>query len=247
VIAPGGNRRGRALRVATFNLRRGLDAHGRLRLGGLTDACQALDADVIGLQEVDRRRWRSRLVDQLAYVARRLRYAHAVAPAQSRHLGRGYGNALLVRGAITDTEARTLPGTGTQQPRVALLARVEVAGTALSVAVSHLQHHPRALLHLPDEAPEQLRAVLGWLRERPGPRLLLADLNLQPPRAVPMLEGAGFTVAIAEPAYPAVAPRLQLDYIAVEGLSVESAGVAPAAVISDHCPVVATVRVATRA
>jgi endonuclease/exonuclease/phosphatase family metal-dependent hydrolase len=234
------------MRVASFNIHRGLDEHGRPRIGALVEACRAIDADVLGLQEVDRFHGPSKRTDQPGRVARRLGYACAFGPTRRRALGAGYGNALLVRGDIADVATRRLPGTGTRQTRVAVIARVQVAGVGISVAVTHLQHLPRHLRHLADEAPDQLHAVLEWLLERPPPRLLLGDLNLQPPRAEPILAGAGFTIAATGPAYPADEPRLQLDYIAVDGLVVDAAAVAPAAAVSDHRPITAEVRLADR-
>ncbi len=214
----------------------------RAGLAPLVDACVALDADILGLQEVDRRQRRSGFADQAAAVARGLSCTHVYGATRHRVLRGQYGNALIVRGEILDSEVRPLPGSGTkQQPRVAILARVDVRGAHVSVAVTHLQHHPERLRHLPNEAPDQLRAALEWLTALPAPRVIIGDLNMQPPRAEPMLTAAGFTVAATGPAYPSHDPKLQLDYIAVDGLVVESAAVVPADV-SDHRPIVAEVR-----
>jgi endonuclease/exonuclease/phosphatase family metal-dependent hydrolase len=120
-----------------------------------------------------------------------------------------------------------------------VLAQVRVRGIALSIAVTHLQHRPARLRHLPHDAEEQLRFVLDALVVRPRPRVLLGDLNLQPETARPILEEAGFAVAEHGPTYPAAAPRIQLDYVAVDGLEVRDALVAAPAAVSDHRAVVA--------
>ena len=99
-----------------------------MRLRALRDACRALDADLLGLQEVWRRRLATRLVDQSAYVARRSRYAHRFASTRPERRIRGYGNALLTRGTILDAEVRLLPGLAEREARVALLAQLEIAG-----------------------------------------------------------------------------------------------------------------------
>nr|BFF19655.1 hypothetical protein GCM10025730_31760 [Promicromonospora thailandica] len=49
----------RALRVATFNIQHGLGPDGRVDNHRLADAVAGLDADVVALQEVDRRQSRS--------------------------------------------------------------------------------------------------------------------------------------------------------------------------------------------
>jgi endonuclease/exonuclease/phosphatase family metal-dependent hydrolase len=226
------------LRVATFNIRHGADADGRVSLDELARACDALDADVLGLQEVDRGRRRSRMRDQSRVVARRSNATRVYGRARRRGAVGAYGNALVARGSITDRSVLRLPRLGLRQPRVAILASVVVRGMTLSVAVTHLQHRPARLADAPDEAPEQLRAVLAALRARPGPHVFLGDCNLQPGRAEPILREAGFDVAETGPTFPADAPRIRLDYVAVDGLRIEDARVASAAGVSDHRAVV---------
>jgi endonuclease/exonuclease/phosphatase family metal-dependent hydrolase len=229
------------LRVATFNIRHGAPPDGRVSLAGLAGTCEELDVDVLGLQEVDKRRVRSGLRDEARVVARRLGACHVYGTALRRHGLGCYGNALVVRGTLADVEVRELPGV--RQRRVAILARATVRGIGVSLAVVHLQHVPKDQQDLPDEAPEQLRAAIGWLHDRPLPRVLLGDLNLQPPRAEPILTGAGFQIAPTGPTFPADAPRLRLDYVAVQGGAVESARVGRVPPVSDHRPVVAVVRI----
>ena len=180
--------------------------------------------------------------DAAGYVAGKTGARHVFGVAMRRGLVGGYGNALLTRGEVDDVEVRPLPGTGEQQPRIAVLARVTVKGVEVSVAVAHLQHRPARFRHLPPEAPGQLDAVLAALRSRPAPRLLLGDLNLQEKTVVPLLTAAGFVPAETGPTFPVDEPRVRVDWIAVDGLVVERAQVAPAAAVSDHRPVVAEVR-----
>jgi endonuclease/exonuclease/phosphatase family metal-dependent hydrolase len=227
------------LRVATFNIRHGADADERVRPIALARACAALDADVLGLQEVERGRRRSWYVDQGRFVGAFLRARHVAGPAIRRSRWRAYGNSLIARGRVADVDVVDLPRGPDREPRAAIIAGVTVRGLQLSVAVTHLQHRPARLRHLPHDAPEQLTAVLDALRARPGPRVVLGDCNLQPANARPLFEAAGFTVVEHGPTYPADAPRLQLDYIAVSGLRVEAAEVRDEAAVSDHRAVVA--------
>jgi endonuclease/exonuclease/phosphatase family metal-dependent hydrolase len=83
--------------------------------------------------------------------------------------------------------------------------------------------------------------VLSWLKDRPSPRVLIGDLNLQPKRAEPIIADAGFEIAATGPAYPSHDPTVQLDYIAVDGLFIDSASVVPTATVSDHRPIVVDV------
>jgi endonuclease/exonuclease/phosphatase family metal-dependent hydrolase len=229
----------RAIRVATFNIRHGADASDRVRPVALARACAALRADVLGLQEVERGRRRSWYVDQGRFVAAFVRARHVAGPAIRRNRWRAYGNSLVAHGRVTDVEVLDLPRGPDREPRAAIVAGVAVRGVSLSVAVTHLQHRPARLRHLPHDAPDQLRTVLEALRARPGPRVFLGDCNLQPENAAPVFEAAGFTVVEHGPTYPASSPRLHLDYIAVDGLDVRAVEVRDEARVSDHRAVVA--------
>ena len=229
-------------RVATFNIRHGAPPGGRVSHGALVQTCAELDADVLGLQEVDRGRLRSSFRNQAALVARHLGCAFVYGEVLRRGIVGRYGNALLTRGALRDVDLVQLPRPSPRQARGAILARIELAGLDVSVAATHLQHHPAELGDQPREAAVQLRALLDTLNQRPLPRLLLGDLNLGPRRAKPLLAAAGFDCAPDAPTFPAEGPRVTLDYIAVRGLRIlESAAVPTRA--SDHRAVVATVAV----
>jgi endonuclease/exonuclease/phosphatase family metal-dependent hydrolase len=232
-------RRDGSIRVATFNIRHGADPDDRVRPVTLARACAALGADVLGLQEVEQGRRRSWYVGQGRFVAAFLRARHVAGPAIRRSRWRAYGNSLIVRGRVQDVDVLDLPRGPDREPRAAIVARVKVRGVAVSVAVTHLQHRPARLRHLPHDAPEQLSVVLDALRTRPGPHVLLGDLNLQPERALPIFRAAGFTVLEHGPTFPASAPRIQLDYVAFDGLRAEHVEVRHEAPVSDHRAVVA--------
>jgi endonuclease/exonuclease/phosphatase family metal-dependent hydrolase len=238
-------------RVATFNIRHGAPARGRVNHGALVRTCAGFDADVIGLQEVDSRRLRSAFRNQATLVAHRLGFTVIYGAVLQTGLFGRYGNALLARGAIRDVNLVQLPRPSRRQARGAILARVELHGVDVSVAVTHLQHHPARFRHQPPEAPLQLRALLDILKQRPAPRMLLGDLNLGLSRAKTILDAAGFESVPESPTVPAEQPRVTLDYIAVDGLQIVDSAVIPIDT-SDHRPVVASLeisplaRVATR-
>ena len=227
--------------MVTFNVQHGRPAApaaplGRLRRPRLgTDLlarhCRGLGADVLALQEVDVRVARSGWADQAAVVAEATGLEPAFGQARRLCLGR-YGNALLGRNGLSDVEVIRLPREGRAEPRVAVLATVAV-GAGLSVAATHLSTRR-------PEAIAQLEAVMAALVARPGPHVLLGDLNLGPDEVQPMVDAAGLTLADpAVPSYPASAPRRRIDHVAVSGLSVEAVEVLPAAPVSDHRPVLA--------
>lgn len=228
------------LRVATFNIRHGARIDGRVDHRALVETCAELDADIIGLQEVDQGRRRSSFRNQAALVARRLGYQFVYgAVVRTGPRGR-YGNALLARAPIADVELVQLVRPSLRQPRGAILARVEFATVGVTVAVTHLQNHPAALKGRPPEAPRQLRGLLEVLTARPRPRILLGDFNLGVAKATPILAAAGYRTIADRPTFPVDAPRITLDYIAVEGLHILETTVVPT-YTRDHCAVVATV------
>lgn len=224
------------MRLATFNIKNGLCADGSCDPNILVGACKGLRADVLALQEVDRHAPRSLRADQTAMVAERCGLTGLYAPARLLRGGGEYGNALLVAGRISEVEHVPLPVTPGREERAAIIARVDVDGTALSVAATHLQNRPRRAPRAAHEAAEQLEqldVVLDALARRRRPRVLLADLNILPEIAEPALAAAGYDVADSEPTVHAHAPKVRLDYVAVDGLHILGSEVIDTEV-SDH-------------
>lgn len=222
----------RPARVATFNLHHGAPPDRWFRPSVLRRAVGRLGVELLALQEVDRRNIRTRWCDQAALVAGATGLRPVFARAR-RIAGGDYGIALLTRSEPTAVEVVALPRFGGEQ-RVALLASVELAGRPVSVCVTHLQNAERV-------AAAQLEVVLDRLVTRPGPLLLLGDMNA-PPRIVgPLVEAAGMELAHLPATFPRWAPRLRIDHIASSGLDVEAAEL-PDVWTSDHAPAAAIVR-----
>ena len=230
------------MRIVTFNVKFGT-VGGRIDNRLLAATCAGLEADILALQEVDRRATRSGLADQVQRVARATGMSAAFGEAARRGPFRRYGNVLLGRGTLSDIETLALPRPEGGEFRVAVLARVTLqpgaAGVSqdgeatLSVAATHLSFRK-------GEGAVQLSAVVEALGRRPLPRVLLGDLNLPPEVVEPALVAAGYQIAPTGPTFPARTPRTRIDYVAVQGLRVASAEVLQTP-ISDHRPVVAEV------
>lgn len=217
-----------AVRIATFNIRHGEPTGGGpVDLGRLQEACAALDADVLALQEVDRFAGRSGNEDLWAAVAEATGMAAAFTHARAVD-GGSYGVALLSRAPLTEVRGVRLPRFPHQEPRVALLA--STAG--ISFAATHLGVRQW-------ESRVQLGALLHRLRRRPAPRVLLGDLNRRPEQVRSALERAGLRPVDAPPTFPAERPRWQIDHMAVDGLGVDGTSVV-ATGVSDHRALVVT-------
>jgi endonuclease/exonuclease/phosphatase family metal-dependent hydrolase len=224
------------LRVATFNVRHGrVGVHGPSVPWRLREGVAALDADIVGLQEVDRRVFRSWFVDQVELGRRAAAAADAVF-GRARWFGPGghYGNALLVRGGIGPREVVELPVEGGRERRIAIVADAIVRGRELTVAVTHLQNDHR-------EALRQLDVLGRRLAGRPGPAVLLGDLNLRPDDVRLVTEPLGFTVAGGANSSGVDRPFQRIDHVVVRGFEVGAVHV-PRPPVSDHRPVIAALR-----
>ena len=224
------------IRVASFNILHGQrsDGSGKVDVAALQRSATSLDADLLALQEVDVGVPRSGRVDLAAAVADATGL-HVVFGRAARVGGIGkYGNALLAREPISAVDVVALPRSNRRhEPRCAILART----MGLSVAATHLS------IHRP-EVHEQLAAAVGALTARPGPWLLVGDLNLLPEEVEPVVAKADLALAdTAVPTFPSDEPRIRIDHVAAGG------GLSPGAVSvvatesSDHCALVVDVEV----
>jgi endonuclease/exonuclease/phosphatase family metal-dependent hydrolase len=226
------------MRVATFNICHGSDGRATpVDLDRLVAGCRVLDADLLALQEVDRGVDRSDRVDQAAVIAERLGYRCAYGPAL-RVGGGTMGNALLVRGSVADVELVPLGGhlrLGRRDRRVVLLATARVGDVVLSVAVTHLS------IGVLDNVPQE-RRVLDAIAERPGPRLLLGDLNRRTAWVRGPAARRGLVLVDDDvPTAPRRRPRYRIDHVATAGL-VTSVPTVVDAGISDHRALTVEVR-----
>ena len=251
------------MRIATFNILHGRSvAHGGVEEAELRAAARELDADVLGLQEVDRHQERSQLVDQTAAVAEELGAAHwrfvpAVngtpgrvvtwAPSQdddgATTTGPTYGVGLVSRLPVRDWRVRRFRPAPVSMPLM-------VPGTKglasvpdePRVAVAAVIETPRGLLtvvtaHLsfvPGWNVAQLRTLTGWARDLPAPRLLIGDLNL--PGPVPQWV-SGWVQLARITTYPAHRPRVQFDHVLADGITPSSVHSVRSLQlpVSDHC------------
>ena len=205
---------GSSLRVVTFNVlhgRAGGDTGpGHVDLDLLALTCVGFSADVLALQEVDWGNPRSRMADlaRLAGEVSGMAWQFGVSVRRGP-LGQ-YGNALLVRGSIDSVSALPLVRHGRSEPRTAMVGRVtpEALGRQISVAATHLSTD-RA------EAVAQLGEAVASLSTLPAPRLLLGDLNLELGDVEPVVATGGLSLLAHEPTFPAHAPRLTIDHVAV--------------------------------
>ncbi|MFF0567970.1 endonuclease/exonuclease/phosphatase family protein [Streptomyces sp. NPDC004041] len=241
---------GLPLRVATYNIHAGAGMDGVFDLDRQTAELRALDADVIGLQEVDRH-WgsRSEWRDLAGDVARRLRMhvsfapIYSLDPAQPGGPRAEYGVAVLSRHRIVGAENHEITRLSTQDPNPVPAPApgfgevvVRVRGLPVHVYVTHLDYRPDPAVRVAQVA--DTRRIMA---EDRGPKILLGDFNAEPD--APELAPLWRELADADPGaptFPARNPVKRIDFVAVskERTAVRRAWV-PDSLASDHRAVVA--------
>jgi len=249
---PGATAAGCDVAVASWNVHKCVGSDGRYDPARTVAVIAELGADLVALQEVDRRFGRrTARLDPAA-----LEHATGLVPVPASDLPDGlgwHGNALLVRrGTRWRLRRLDLPGA---EPRGAVVAELELpqgagGGAArLRVVAAHLGLLQRCRAR---QAATILREVaLGPTM----PTLLLGDLNEWRPdgarSALRVLAPLFGPVAAGLPSFPSRLPLLALDRILgcphapVRALAVHDSPLARQA--SDHLPLKARVRIAAAA
>ena len=127
----------RPLKIANYNIKSGTWS----TLGEIADVLEAMDADVIALEEVDNGLPRTGYVDQSQWLADRLGAKRVFAPAWQKE-GGSYGIALLSKVPLAQAESFQLPDANGFEPRVAIDAIVCAGQQELHVVGSHADFLP---------------------------------------------------------------------------------------------------------
>lgn len=228
------------LKVASYNIRKAMGLDRVRSPQRILDVIAETGADVIALQEADRRFGARAAVLPHALIAAQ---GYRVAPLAKHAGGLGWhGNAILLREDIQvqDCGHIDLP---TVEPRGAVFADIAVNGHVIRIVGMHLdlsglrrRQQARAILHALDR-----RAVL--------PTILMGDLNEWRRTGGCLADfGRAHEMALTGRSFPANRPLARLDRImASEGLTVLGAAAhvsAKASVASDHLPVWARIALA---
>jgi endonuclease/exonuclease/phosphatase family metal-dependent hydrolase len=241
------------VRVATFNVLHGRSpSDGLVVPSRLADAVREIDADVLVLQEVDRQQPRSHGTDLTAVAAEAMQAVAArFVPALTGAPGGwhaatgheppdapGYGVALLSRHPVTTWRTVRLPALRVpvplrwrgmrpqlvhDEPRVAVVARVDAPEGPVWVAGTHLSF-------LPGWNAVQLHTLvreLGQVR----PAVLAGDLNMPTSTA---RRTSGMTPLAAGLTFPALAARRQIDHLLGRDVRARGPARTHALALSDH-------------
>lgn len=242
----------RTLRVLVLNMHAGHDGAGADNLAGVGALIRSTAADVVLLQEVDRRTRRSRGVDQPAVLEKRTGL-RGVFGRTLDYDGGEYGIATLSRWRIGSKQMVPLPvappqsrAGGSKEPRGALVISGPSAVGPLQVINTHLDASREEVFRL--QEAERLLAVIASRPAGGWSVVVGGDFNSTPESEVQQrLRGSGLRDAWSECGsgdgftYPAIAPTKRIDYLFLAGpLRCTSATVFESTV-SDHRPVLVVV------
>lgn len=244
------------LRVATYNIHKGVRGLGptkRLEIHNLGLAVEALDADIVCLQEV------RRFNESEARTFSRTQFGPMAWPAEpqadylapegyevayrSNAFTRGgeHGNALLARWPIGDVGHHDVSDHRFEQ-RGFLHVPVHWNGLEIHVVVVHL-----GLIHSSRvRQAERLAKLIDEALPPNAPVVIAGDFNDWGEKLDPILVGAGVRRAGTQeaakaPTFPSIIPVLALDRVYTRGLSCKSVMVPRGSAwarLSDHLPLV---------
>jgi endonuclease/exonuclease/phosphatase family metal-dependent hydrolase len=228
------------VKVATYNIRKAIGTDRRRSPERILAVLGEIDADIVALQEADRR-----FGKRLSAIPHHMLLEHSdYAPVAigGRPLSIGWhGNAILVRRGteVKHSEIVPLP---TLEPRGAVLAEIVLNGQPLRIIGTHLdlsglwrRRQIRALLARLDSATHHLPTVLMGDFNQWSDRGALSEFAFHRHRLVK-----------TPPSYHSTRPVARLDRIIIShDLTVEESGVHMSELArgaSDHLPLWATIR-----
>ncbi|MDF0540838.1 endonuclease/exonuclease/phosphatase family protein [Sphingobium sp. H39-3-25] len=227
------------LRVASYNIRKAIGTDRRRNPERVLEVLAELDADVVALQEADRR-----FGTRLAAIPPRLLESHSAYRAvplnvQADSMG-WHGNALLVR-KDASVSAHDIVHLPCLEPRGAVTAAVEANGIALRLFGMHLdlsglwrRRQAAAVIHAASAHAPMPTVLMGDLNEWSADRGCLADF------------GRHYRFAPCGRSFHARRPVARLDRIMFsDALTLVDCGVHESAAsrrASDHLPIWAELR-----
>ena len=227
------------MRLVSFNTLHGQSLEfGQTTPGRYTESLAELDADLLALQEVDRRQPRSGVTDQATLAAESIgavdfRFAPTLhgtpggawTATDGTLIGPGdradapmFGIALATRFPVRAWHCLVLPGApgrwpvlapGTRTPILIADEPRVVLAAVLDTPGGAMTVATTHLSFAPGWNVWQLRRAIAYLRPLPAPRVLLGDFNV--PSTVARY-ASGWQLLAKAATYPATAPKIQLDH-----------------------------------
>ncbi|MFF8103422.1 endonuclease/exonuclease/phosphatase family protein [Streptomyces sp. NPDC016640] len=245
------------LRVATYNIHAGAGQDQIFDLERTAAALRGLDADVIGLQEVDVH-WgaRSAFVDEAHALARELRMRvffapiYDLDPATPDGERRQFGVAVLSRHPVLGAENHEITRLSTQTPDPVPAPAPGFAEVVVDVRGAHVHVYTTHLDYRADPSVRQAQVadMLEVLAADRGPKVLVGDFNAEAtaPELAPLWRELRDAAPGGGGTYPAVDPAKRIDLITVSPDITVTGARTVTSDASDHRPVVTDLRLRRR-
>ncbi|MEU6080415.1 endonuclease/exonuclease/phosphatase family protein [Streptomyces sp. NPDC047108] len=249
------------LRVVSYNIHSGIGSDQVFDLRRTAETIRALDADVVGLQEVDshwdaRSEWRDVGRELAALLGMRFYFApiYSLDPPAAGKPRREFGVAVLSRFPVVSTTNHEITRLSTQDPNPEPApapgfgeAVVRARGVDVHVYSTHLDYRGDPSVRRAQVADtRRIMAEDCDSRGRCPRQVLVGDFNAEPraPELAPLWNELTDAVPqVGGPTFPATNPVKRIDYVTVsEGIGVRRSAV-PETLASDHRPVVADLTV----
>jgi len=230
------------LSFASYNIRKAIGLDRRRDPDRIFAILREIDADVVALQEADRRFGRRVSALPLAAIQEHTPYFPVPLAMRPDSIG-WHGNALLVRRGIELADAAAVP-LPTLEPRGAIRADLVAGGQRIRVVGMHLDLSGLRRRH-------QVRTILGHVADSDGdfPTVMMGDFNEWARHGGCFREfGRDWQVLTPGHSFPSRRPVAQLDRIIaspewrVAGVHVHHSALAARG--SDHLPVCASMELA---
>lgn len=206
------------VKVMSYNIQHGVGLDDVLDLERTARVIEKAEADIIGIQEVDRFYGeRSDFQDQAKELAQLLGYHYVYAanlnlqPDEGQTENRQYGTAILSKYPIIDSGNKFLSSFGNEQ-RGLLRAKVNVRGVHVNFYNTHLG------LSVPERLA-QVEEIVDITSSFDGPNVLVGDLNAEPENEdfKLLLKQGGLIDSFADVnhsnTFPVLDPIKRIDYI----------------------------------
>jgi endonuclease/exonuclease/phosphatase family metal-dependent hydrolase len=216
-----------SLRIASYNIHQGFGLDFRMKTERIGEVLQALNADLIGLQEVYQ--------PQAVTLAAQLGYSFHMVGTEERRRGM-YGNAILSRQEPLGVRRFSLAQEG-KEPRAGVWVTFSLGGQRVHFLNVHLG------LSEKERAAQASHLISKVLPIEVGPKILVGDLNEWRDREATALLASAFSFSNAPKTFPAFLPLIKLDRLywdaPLQSKSIEVWRKNQASFASDHAPLVA--------
>ncbi len=155
------------IRVMSYNIHHGKNSLGADTLDNITDTIRDNQADIIGLQEVDKNVYRTQFKNQVKLMASELGMYYAFG-SNIEVMGMEYGNAILSKYPIKSFENVHMPGF--KEKRGLLRAEIKIDGKDMNFLVTHLGLTKQ-------ERTKQVKTISEYIKFLGTKTIIVGDFN----------------------------------------------------------------------